>query len=90
MSVIFFMKGSFQTGYTINKKEHFQTQLYTYNPIGAYGATFNKRAIFIYKTKTLCEGYFIRKRNWVKVINNPEYADISTLLKEQLETNYLK
>jgi hypothetical protein len=32
--------------------------------IGAYGATFNKRALFIYRTKTQCEGFFIRKRNW--------------------------
>lgn len=62
--VIFFMKGFYCVGYSINNQKYFYPELYSTNVIGAYGATFNKRALFIYKTKTQCEGFFIRKRNW--------------------------
>jgi hypothetical protein len=55
--------------------------VHTHNPIGDYGVTFNKRAIFIYKTKTACEGYFVRKKNWNSVIDNPDFKEIVTLLK---------
>jgi hypothetical protein len=71
------MKGQYQTGYTINQKQYYQKEVHTHNPIGAYGATFNKRAIFIYKTNTVCDGYFIRKRNWMQVINDPEHQEIA-------------
>lgn len=60
--VIFFMKGFYCVGYSINNQNHFYPELFSTNVIGAYGATFNKRALFMYKTKTQCEGFFIRKR----------------------------
>ncbi len=62
--------------------------MHKYNPIGAYGVTFNKRAIFIYKTKTACEGYFVRKKNWNSIINNSEFNDVVSLFKSQLDSNY--
>jgi hypothetical protein len=36
--------------------------------IGAYGTTFFERSSFLYKTKTHCEGYFIRKSNWFTIL----------------------
>lgn len=36
--------------------------------IGAYGTTFFERSSFLYKTKTLCKGYFIRKSNWFMLL----------------------
>jgi hypothetical protein len=50
--VIFFMKGFYCVGYSINNLNYYYPELFSTNVIGAYGATFNKRALFIYKTKT--------------------------------------
>ena len=38
--------------------------------IGDYGCTMDKTSRFIYKTTTVCEGFFIRKRFWVQVLNS--------------------
>ena len=50
--------------------------------------TFNKRALFIYKTYTECEGFFIRKKNWLDIINDEDNEEIVKLLKVQLKYNY--
>ena len=51
--------------------------------IGAYGATFNLRSIFVYKTMTLCEGYFIRKEHWLKILD--DHLTISKGLKKKVK-----
>ena len=44
--------------------------------IGDYYLSFNKRSEYVYKTKTDCYGFSIRKKNWKSVIqNNPNIAD---------------
>lgn len=63
--VTFFMRGSYVIGYSINNKYEYLLEKYRNNVIGAYGVTFNKRALFIYKTYTICQGYFIRKSQWM-------------------------
>jgi|APSaa5957512535_1039671.scaffolds.fasta_scaffold29661_2 hypothetical protein len=78
------MQGFYKVGYTINNKDHYLPQQYSHNVIGAYGATFNKRAIFIYKTKTICTGYFIRKSEWLKIIYDPNVSKIVELMKKNL------
>ena len=40
--------------------------------IGAYGTTFNKRTLFIYKMTEELIGYFIKKSNWYKILNYPQ------------------
>ena len=87
--VIFFMTGFYVIGYTINNKNVYLPEYYQRNVIGAFGVTNNKRAIFIYKTTTVCEGFFIRKKNWIdKVINGEDHQDIVVLLKKKLQKNY--
>jgi hypothetical protein len=82
------MQGLFRVGFSINGKTEFLPQIYSHNVIGGYGATFNKRAIFIYKTQTLCNGYFIRKSNWLKIIYDQSLSEIVILMKMNLEHNY--
>jgi hypothetical protein len=54
--------------------------------IGDYYLSFNKRSEYVYKTKTDCYGFSIRKKNWKSVIqDNPNIADE---LLEQIELNY--
>jgi len=84
------MKGFYKVGYSINSKEEFLPSIYSHNVIGAYGATFNKRAIFIYKTKTVCEGYFIRKSNWLTIVYDPKLSTIVDKMKKNLQNNYEK
>jgi len=62
--VIFPMEGTYKVGYSINKKEYYVDK-FGLNVIGAYGVTFNKRALFLYKSITHINGYFIRKINWL-------------------------
>lgn len=52
--VIFIMNGIYDIGFEINRCPHMVLRFKNSNVIGAYGVTFNKRAIFIYKTYTVC------------------------------------
>jgi hypothetical protein len=36
--------------------------------IGAYGVTFGIRSHYIWKTSAKCEGYIIRKENWLNIV----------------------
>jgi hypothetical protein len=65
--VIFFNKGDFDVGFEINRERYFVVRYQNNqnaNIIGAYGATFNKRSKFIYKTASYCEGFYVRKTKW--------------------------
>lgn len=46
------MFGFYQVGYSINNKHEFLPEKQSANVIGAYGVTFSKRSLFIYKTST--------------------------------------
>ena len=54
--------------------------------IADHGYTFNHKSNFIYKTKTVCEGYSIRKNNWQNVLEVDE--DIAEQLKASIVTTY--
>jgi len=56
--------------------------------IGAYNCTFNTRAVFIYRCKSNCEGYFIRKEKWVDLINMD--PDILTFIRQSVKEEYNK
>jgi hypothetical protein len=69
--VLFFTKGSYCVGYELNRENHYvllyrnATQI-----LGMYGCTFDKRAQFVYKTVSSCEGFFIRRGNWKHIFRN--------------------
>jgi len=82
------MNGRYKVGFSINKKENYVNE-FSKNVIGAYGVTFNQRALFIYKTITRVEGFFIRKMAWLKhVINDEDTKDIVSKFKNSLKKNY--
>jgi hypothetical protein len=88
--VVFFMKGFYRVGYSINNQNHFYPEAFSTNVIGAYGATFYKRSLFMYKTHTRCEGFFIRKKSWQEIIQDDEVKHIVSLMKVVIEDNYKK
>lgn len=53
LEVTFFIKGSYKIGYSLNNRRITVLAFscaYKGNVIGAYGVTFNKRAVIIYTT----------------------------------------
>lgn len=54
--------------------------------IGAYACTFNKRSIFIYKTITNCQGYFIRKLEWQNILS--ENSSIGSIIREEISEDF--
>lgn len=88
--VIFIERGECDVGYEINKKKKFVIRYSDSTAIGGYNCTFNKRAIFCYRTKTLCEGYSVRKKNWKNLVDEKIYPNIAKTLRKNVENDYLK
>jgi hypothetical protein len=57
------------------------------NVIGAYNVFMSKRSEFKYSTVGVCEGFSIRKSNWIKIIN--ENTFISDELKDKIIKDYV-
>lgn len=84
--VIFFINGTYEIGFEINRRQHMVLRYKDCNVIGAYGVTFNKRTLFVYKTYTECKGFFIRKTKWIELIDN--HKEISDHLKDAVRKEY--
>lgn len=80
--VLFFTEGICEVGYELNGIVRIVVKLKRPNGLGSYGATFNKRSQFVYRTQTQCTGYFIRKVNWKKILD--ENSFVSNELKSQI------
>ena len=52
--VIFINQGTYEIGFEMNRIQTFVLRFKDSNVIGAYGVTFNKRTLFLYKTVTAC------------------------------------
>jgi hypothetical protein len=91
--VIFFDKGTYEVGFEINKKVYYVIRYKNdknlkANIIGAYGATFNTRSHFVYRTYTKCEGFYIRRTKWKEITDSDDHKIIAALLKEQVRVDY--
>ena len=49
----------------IDEKQDNILQYNSGEAIGDYGCTYNKTSRFIYLSKTLCEGFQVRRKNWL-------------------------
>ena len=75
----FFLKGNIDFGYEIDNKRIFKLRFKNWNVIGASYATFNRKAMFICKTASVCTGFLIRKGSWQRILR--QFPDISKSLK---------
>ena len=82
------MDGKIDVGYEINRKTKFCLRLGKGSVIGAYNCTFNKKALFKYQISNTMKAYTIRKLAWFQHINDPDYNEISVLLKKNIDENY--
>ena len=86
--VYFFNKGTYEIGFEIDHKPYFILQYKNSNVIGAYGLTFNVRALFIYKTLSVCNGFAIRKKKWFDILNDNNNELIMNTIKTSVRTDY--
>lgn len=86
--VYFFNRGIYEIGFDINHQSYYILRYKNSNVIGAYGVTFNVRALFKYKTYSNCTGFSIRKSNWVQILANNE--QIMTVIKQSVKDDYEK
>lgn len=88
--VIFFTKGTYLVGFEINNVKMFKLEFkqHAAKPIGDYEITFNQKSKFLYRTETICEGFFIRKSNWIEVLD--EVPLLSEKFKENIKKSFEK
>jgi hypothetical protein len=79
-------------GYEINKDRKFCIRHSHHVVIGAYNVTFNKRAVFVYRCKQDCSGYFIRRENWKDCLEIDPYIEetIKSNVKFQYQEHIMK
>jgi hypothetical protein len=82
-SYVVFLKRDvlFYVGYSLNRRQIMRIK-FKNRDVGGYGASFNKKSSFIFKTKQESEGYFIRKKNWLQIFNDPYLQDCVLNLKK--------
>ena len=85
--IIFVQKGKLQIGFEINKQKKYCIQQNDRSIIGAYGVTWNYRAQYIYFASTIVQGFFIRKRNWIEILDNG--GEVIPVLKKNILLDYL-
>jgi hypothetical protein len=84
--LILFNNGTYEIGYEINRVTKYAIKFRNHKVLEAYGATFNKRSAFIYKAHTVCEGFFIRKSNWIIILQN--HIELGYDLKKRIIDDY--
>lgn len=83
----FVIKGTVLIGFDMNHVRRYCIQFKDKCIIGAYGATFNSRAAFIYTTLTPVEGFFIRKEKWKEALE--DNGEIGICMKRNIWIEYL-
>ena len=86
--ILFISKGNIDIGYSINRQKKYVLRFTDKVVIGAFNACFNTRTLFIFKCQSACEGYFIRKHNWVNLLS--EDPAIETFIKKNVKNEYIK
>ena len=76
------MKGFVDMGYEIERKQIFKLRFRNFNVIGAIYATFDRKATFICKAASLCEGFMIRRGPWLRILK--KFPDIAKPLRYKM------
>ena len=85
--IFFISQGTIDIGYEINKTTKYVLRYSDKKvAIGAYNCSFSTRSLFIYRCKTECIGYFIRKSAWMEILGMDE--QIENYIKQNIENDY--
>lgn len=85
--IFYVIKGQVDIGYELNKSKKYVIRYQDKTVIGGYNCTFNKKAIFVYKCRSECEGYTIRKKYWLDILE--EFENIAVYVKHNVEQDYM-
>lgn len=86
--VIFVQNGVIDIGFAINKIKKYALRFESKYVLGAYNCAFNERSMFIYKCKTECSGYYLRKNTWKNLLD--EYPIIQEIIQNHLRDDNMK
>ena len=84
--IFFVSNGTMDIGYEINKQRKYVLRYTNRTMVGAYNCTFNKRTMFLYRCRSECKGYFIRKINWLECIKMD--SEIENYIKKNVQNEY--
>ena len=60
----FVCKGSFAIGFVINRYEKLVIKQSRGTVVAGFECSIDRRSLYLYKSLSVIEGYFIRKKNW--------------------------
>lgn len=84
--ITFVTKGHCVIGFDFNKEKKY-CHKYTDNIIiGAFNVTFQQRASFLYTCTSNIYGYFIRKKNWLEMLD--EFDTLAQCIKRNILSEY--
>lgn len=85
--VTFFIKGLCNVGFEFNRVQEFVLRIDN-AMIGGYYLISNKRSKFVYRTHTLCQGYFMRREKWKNILDDDDHKVLASMFKRQLKNHY--
>lgn len=91
MEVLFFSSGLIGIGYTLNHQHQFPFLINNkkrFQELGAHQCKNHLKATYVHKAFKNCEGFFIRKKNWLKI--NEDHAAITESFQEELKKRFNK
>jgi len=101
--IIFIQKGIFDVGFDINGQKHYVlryknfvvdysiTDKLQHNAgeiIGDYNITYQKASRFIYKTRSQCEGFQIRRKNWNSILETNDF--LGNALRKKIKKRHVR
>ena len=86
--IFFVSEGQIEIGFELNKQRKFVIRYTNKTVIGGYNCTLDKRSIFVYKCRTDCEGYTIRKEQWQAILE--QFEKIRLTIERNVETDYIQ
>ena len=86
--ITFIYQGDVKVGFKINEMEKYAIRYRSKCIIAAFGVTFDNRSQYIYKATTSCQGFFIRKENWKKLLKEQDCVVVK-LLKRSIMVDYM-
>ena len=84
--IIFVKDGQMEVGFDINKIRKYVYRYESKYVIGAYNCTFNERSLFVYRCRTNCKGYYIRKNAWKLLIDS--FPTIRDIMQKQIKEEF--
>lgn len=89
LEINFVTKGIVYAGYQLNKHKFNCLRFQDNCIIGSFGVTFGIRSTIIYTAMTKIEGYFIRRKEWLRIIDDVTNSALKANIKQTVFKQYV-